>query len=70
VDVAAIRARLTGRKPTVRHDDTSARHRRLVDKLPPKLEHADVGNCSCKATVRHHAPHVQILDAYDIEARD
>src|SRR5215472_8398228 len=70
VDEAASRAGLTGRKPTVRHDDTSARHRRLIGKLPPKREHADVGNGSCKATVRHHAPHVQILDADDSEARD
>src|SRR6516162_3302444 len=70
VDLAARRARLTGRKQTVRHDDTSPRHRRLIGKLPPKREHADVGNGSCKATVRHHAPHVQILDADDSEARD
>ena len=34
-----------------------------------ELEHADIGDGCAKLAVRHHATHVQVLDADDIELR-
>ena len=67
VHVTAIAAGLAGRIPAISDDDTSARHRGLIFRLPPELEGTDVRDGKSKAVVRHHAVHVQVFDADHIE---
>src|SRR5712691_9203587 len=49
--------------PAIRHDNPAAIHCRLIFKLSPELMEAHVGNRSRQPIIRHHAAHVQILNA-------